>query len=530
MLERHYDREVKAFKERPKNIYDLLQQNVHYRPNQIALIYENQSITYKELWQQVEWLSHHLVYQYGLKKGDKIAAVLGNSIEYCLLIYACAHMGAVLVPLNTRLKEKELEYMINHSQAKAIVVDSEFFSPINHLKNNFLINRVEHFFLIDKKKEFVNNGFYSFHSLIQKTKDAKRIIRTSQEDDPLFIMYTSGTTGLPKGAVGSHFGIIHSLINYESAFRLTSDTRTLIAVPLFHVTGLIGQLLLMAKVGGTAVLMRRHKTNEYVDLLFDHKISFLFNVPTIYTMALTHERFKIEACESVRCIAYGGAPMPRATMDQLRQTFNHASLHNCYGATETCSPTTIMPMNHPESKMMSVGLPVLGAEVKVINERGEECPPNYPGELLIKGAMVIEGYWDNEEANKKSFEDAFWKSGDVAAVDEDGFVYIMDRKKDMINRGGEKIFSIEIENVLHLHPKILEAAVVGVADKLFGEVVKAFIVPLKGEMILEKEVKQFVAERLADYKVPAEVEFLKELKKNPNGKILKNLLRTSVKS
>ncbi|WP_017728768.1 class I adenylate-forming enzyme family protein, partial [Halalkalibacterium ligniniphilum] len=215
---------------------------------------------------------------------------------------------------------------------------------------------------------------------------------------------------------------------------------------------------------------------------------------------------------------------------QLRQTFNHASLHNCYGATETCSPTTIMPMNHPESKMMSVGLPVLGAEVKVINERGEECPPNYPGELLIKGAMVIEGYWDNEEANKKSFEDAFWKSGDVAAVDEDGFVYIMDRKKDMINRGGEKIFSIEIENVLHLHPKILEAAVVGVADKLFGEVVKAFIVPLKGEMILEKEVKQFVAERLADYKVPAEVEFLKELKKNPNGKILKNLLRTSVKS
>lgn len=524
LREKHFNRKVQVFNERPKNITQVLYENVKKRPERPALVYFDQSLSYKETWEQVESIATNLSYLYGIKKGDRVAVLLGNCIEYCLLVYACARIGAVLVPLNTRLKEKELAYMLNHSGARLIIVDDEFVHKISSLQRLSEISNIQYFFLIDRYKDKAIQGYLPFHLLTASTGENLVDVKV-YEDDPLFIMYTSGTTGLPKGAVGSHLGIIHSLINYELSFHLDSQTKTLIAVPLFHVTGLIGQLLLMAKVGGTAVVMRRYKTDQYVNLLFEKNITFLFNVPTIYTMMLAHETFTHSKNDNVHCIAYGGAAMPTAVIQKLRNSFDKATLHNCYGATETSSPTTIMPREYPESKATSVGLPVLGAEIKVINEQGELCPTGVPGELLIKGAMVIEEYWNNEEANQNSYEGEYWRSGDIAKIDENGFVYIMDRKKDMINRGGEKIFSIEIENTLHQHPNVLEAAVIGISDSIFGEVAKAFIVPVKGKTITEDEVKQFVRDRLADYKVPAVVDIVNELEKNPNGKIVKNKLR-----
>jgi len=301
--------------------------------------------------------------------------------------------------------------------------------------------------------------------------------------------------------------------------------KTLIAVPLFHVTGLIGQLMHMVLIGGTNVLMSRYQTEPFIRTIVKEKITSLFNVPTIYVMMMSHPLFHQYEYPYVKTIAYGGAPMPNETIRQLRKYFPNAVLHNAYGATETSSPTTIMPRKYPDSKIDSVGLPVPVADVKVVNEQMEECPVNEAGELLIKGPMVVEGYWNNPEANRSSFVDGYWKSGDMARIDEDGYVYIMDRKKDMINRGGEKIFSVEVENALYNHPAVLEAAVVGIPDPIFGEQVKAFVVMKEDMNVSEEEIKTFLAERLADYKVPKEVEFIRELPRNPGGKVMKGQLK-----
>jgi len=273
--------------------------------------------------------------------------------------------------------------------------------------------------------------------------------------------------------------------------------------------------------------MRRFKAERFIRLLSEEKITFTFNVPTIYVMMMSHPSFREYSYPSLRILAYGGAPMSTHTIEQLRREFPGVQLHNAYGATETTSPTTVMPIGYQEKKPASVGYPIPVVEIKIVNERGETCKPGEVGELWIKGPNVVSGYWENEEANRKSFHGEYWCSGDLAMMDEEGFVYIMDRLKDMINRGGEKVFSVEVENVLYQHPKVLEAAVVGIPDPVFGEVVKAVIVPKQETTVTAEEIKQFVRENLADYKVPAVVEFCSELPRNPGGKVLKNLLRES---
>jgi long-chain acyl-CoA synthetase len=515
MSEIHFNRQVKVFENRPENLIKMLEESVQKYADKEALVMGDVRLTYKEMLEKVNHIAGNLQKSMCVKKGDRIAILVGNNIEFCLLVFACAKLGAIFVPLNTRLKVRELSYMVKQSGSRILFVDDEFLPKVEELRDQETLGNIEYYFLIGnqtaKRKDYL-----PFEILEQTSSVVENSIT---EEDPLFIMYTSGTTGLPKGAVGSHLGAIHSSMNYEMVMKTDHDATTLIAVPLFHVTGLIGQFFHMIKVGGTSVIMRRFKTEEFIQLTSEEQVSFLFNVPTIYTMMMVHPDFSQFDYANVKVIAYGGAPMSMETIYKLQKHFPNAHLHNAYGATETSSPATIMPQNFDDSKVASVGLPVPVGDLKVVNDCDEPCSPNEVGELLIKGPMIVEGYWDNEEANQSSFLEGYWRSGDLAKIDEDGFVYIVDRKKDLINRGGEKIFSIEVENVLYEHPKVLEAAIVGVPDELFGEVVKAVIVPK--ETIDQQEIKDFVAARLANYKVPKYVEFVAELPRNAAGKILK---------
>jgi long-chain acyl-CoA synthetase len=519
--ERHFNRDLKVFLDRPKNLYELLVEAANKFPDKEALEFAEVRMTYKEIIGKVNDLAGNLQKAYGVVKGDRIALLVGNSIEFALLIFAIARIGAIFVPLNIKLKENELAYMLTQSAAKILFVDEEFVGTADRLRSKFDLPVLQYFFLISQDSN-VRKNYLPFELLKNSTTPLKTIVN---EQDPLFIMYTSGTTGLPKGAKGSHLGVIHSVMSYQQIFKTSTITKTLITIPLFHVSGLIGQLLHMVKVGGTSVIMRNYKTREYMKLVNDKEITFLFNVPAIYVMMMGHPDFTTYNFDKVNTIAYGGAPLPVEVYYSLRFNFPNAFLHNAYGATETQSPTTLMPQHYPPSKVMSVGLPVPVAELKVIDERGQSCLTGEIGELLIKGPMIIEEYWNNDEANQKSFSDGYWCSGDIAMIDEDGFVYIMDRKKDMINRGGEKIYSIEVENILYEHPSILEAAVVGIPDSIFGEIVTAAIVPKVGIKISKEEIKSFLSQRLADYKVPKEIEIVNELPRNSGGKILKNVLK-----
>jgi long-chain acyl-CoA synthetase len=517
----HFNRELNVFTERPQNLYRMLAEAAKKYPGQEALVMNGVRLTYQEMLQKADEIAGNLQNSLCVKKGDRLALLLGNSIEFSLLVFACAKLGAIFVPLNTRLREHELSYMLEQSGSNILFVDDEFLEKVENMRDQNSIAHVQNFFLIGNKAP-KRKDYLPFEILEQPASFTEVYVG---EDDPLFIMYTSGTTGLPKGAVGSHLGAIHSAIHYEWVLKTTNEARTLIAVPLFHVTGLIGQLFHMVRVGGTSVIMRRYKTEEYIRLTAEEQVSFLFNVPTIYIMMMSHQDFAKYGYENVKWIAYGGAPMSTETIYKLKKHFPNSFLHNAYGATETSSPATIMPQVYHERKFQSVGLPVPAGELKVVNDKDEPCLPGEVGELLIKGPMVVEGYWNNKAANQSSFINGYWRSGDLAKIDQDGFVYIVDRKKDIINRGGEKVFSIEVENVLYNHPKVLEAAVVGVPDALFGEVVKAVIAPKEGEVMDQQEIRDFVAERLANYKVPKLVEFVSELPRNPAGKVLKNALK-----
>ncbi|MFS0862234.1 class I adenylate-forming enzyme family protein [Fredinandcohnia sp. 179-A 10B2 NHS] len=516
-MELYGRKNVKVFTEnRPKNIIEVLQQSMASFPEKASVVTEEASLSYTELDALSTMIAANLQQKCGIQKGDRIAALIGNRYHFPLVLFACLKLGAIMVPINVKLTAEEINYIIGHSDVKALISENEHLIKVEEIKaeNPYIIPPDENIFVID--------GENTFEKLLQENMLTKVEV---DELDPALILYTSGTTGRPKGAVLTHINVIHSLINFQHVFQTNSDHKTLIAVPMFHVTGLVGQLLHMIYIGGTAYSMERYQNKKYIEYILKHRINFVFNVPTIFIMMSTEEAFKNNSFEFVTKVAFGGAPIYQQTFSMLRDVFPNAELHNAYGSTETTSPATLMPVKYPESKVTSVGQAVPVADIKVVDANGNECPTGEVGELYIKGPMVIKEYWLNPEANESNFTDGYWHSGDLGYVDEDGYFYIRDRKKDMINRAGEKIFSIEVEDVLKKHEHIKEAAVVGIPDPLYGERVKAYVV---SDHFTEQHIptiKEHCLKHLAKFKIPELYEFIPELPRNASGKILKYALK-----
>jgi acyl-CoA synthetase (AMP-forming)/AMP-acid ligase II len=511
-----FHRDVLVYAERPRNVNELLQHTVTRFPEREALVMHNESLTYKEMHRMVEHIASRLQGDYGVRKGERVAILLGNCMEYALLFFACSRIGAITVPLNTRLAPKEIQFMLEQSGSMALITDMEFAEKVEGTDS------VAVKIIVGGNQD----GFVSFERLIAPAEPAPYM--DIDEQEPLYIMYTSGTTGTPKGAVGSHAGVIHAVMSYSRIMGTTEQDRSLDAVPFFHVTGLVGQLIHMVYTGGANVIVRRFRSAEFIQVLSEARITFTFNVPTVYVMMLLDPSFHCYRYDTVKILAYGGASMSPHTIEQLEREFPGVQLYNAYGATETTSPATVMPRGYYKRMMLSVGLPIPVIEVKIVDSSGDTCAPLQTGELLIKGPNVVQGYWDNQEADERSFDGDYWRSGDIAMMDEHGFIYIMDRAKDMINRGGEKIFSVEVENILLGHPSVLEAAVVGIPDQVLGESVKAVIVPKPGTAVNEAEIQEYVKLHLADFKIPRKVEIRSELPRNPGGKVMKYLLRNEV--
>ncbi|MFA8438770.1 class I adenylate-forming enzyme family protein [Pueribacillus sp. YX66] len=510
---------MKTYRNRPSSLVATLKQSAERFPNKVALVHGNDRVTYAELNQKVNNVAYTLKHSYGIQKGDTVALLLMNGIPFVISVYAALQIGAIAVPLNTKLKSNELFYMIENSNAKVLMTNEEWWPQVEVIKEKLKIEAI-----------FVTNirppkGTISFASLVNNVAD-EDVFESISEDDAAFIMYTSGTTGKPKGALISHRNMLHTCLNYTYCYRLTSDDSTLIAVPVFHITGLAAQLMTFIYLGGKTVLMPMFHPNQFLQLLEREKITHVIASPTVYVMTLMEKNDMKYDVSNWRVCAFGGAPMPVETLQALKSWVPSLELHNTYGLTETTSPATIMPDGHQLRKIQSVGVLTPVTEAKVVDPMTRrELPTNEIGELLFKGPMVIEKYWNNEKATKETIIDGWLATGDLAYMDEEGFITIMDRMKDMINRGGEKIYSVEVEDVLYSHPSILEAAIVGVEDKKYGEIVKACIVVKPNKFLTEADVKQWISKHLAKYKVPAYVEFFEQLPRNPNGKVIKTALR-----
>jgi long-chain acyl-CoA synthetase len=513
--ETHYadHRRVRCFVDRPRSVYALLQAAVARRPDGDAVIDGATRLSWRALSAQVDALAGGLASR-GIGRGDRVALLLGNRAEFVVATFALARLAAVAVPLSTRSQQPEVVYALENCAAVGVLAEDTL---VERLPRGGEAPRLR--LRISMSPQPSCEPY------------AARLANTAalppaavEEEATAVILYTSGTTGRPKGALISHFNIVHSALHYETCMGLGADDRSVVAVPLSHVTGLVAQLYTMAHCAGTLVLMDAFKAAAFLDLAERERITHAILVPAMYALCLLQGDLGKRALSHWRLGAYGGAPMPPATIDALARQLPQLMLMNAYGATETTSPTTMMPPALTRGRLDSVGLAVPCADVKIVGPAGDELPVGETGEIWIRGPMVVSGYWDNPAATASSITEGWWHSGDLGKCDAEGFIYVLDRLKDVINRGGYKIYSSEVEAVLAQHPAVLEAAIVSRACPVLGERVHAFVALRSPAQAAQ--LQAFCAERLSDYKVP-ETWTLSDtpLPRNANGKLQKKLMR-----
>ncbi|HZA52370.1 MAG TPA: long-chain-fatty-acid--CoA ligase [Myxococcaceae bacterium] len=499
-----------------RSIADVVYAQARRAPNKPALHRGDTAISYAELCERVGRFAAFVASRVG--RGERVGILLANVPEFVVAYFGAIAAGAVAVPINNRLAPGEIGYILSDCGVAALVTTGAQHDKLTGLPE---ARTVTQWILVDGARP----GALAFTAAAGDVPLDEPV--STSPNDVACLLYTSGTTGFPKGAMISHR---NALFNAESCQRMLGyreDDVGLLTVPLFHVTGLHSQLVALFAVRATIVLQQEYETRRALELIARRRVTALFFVPAIYKLITLRHDLRSYDLSSVRLAAYGGAPMDPETIRALRDVFPGLEMHNCYGLTESSSLATVLPSSEALSRADSVGLPVPGTEAEVRDEAGGVLPRGTPGELQLRGPQIVQGYWGAPEKTRAAIRDGWLKTGDLARIDEDGFVHILDRVKDMINRGGEKVYGLEVENAIYAFPGIAEAAVVGVPHEIFGEVPVAFVAPMSGASVDPEALRAHCASRLADYKVPVAVRFVDKLPRNPGGKVLKHELRSA---
>ncbi|MEM1246787.1 MAG: long-chain fatty acid--CoA ligase [Acidobacteriota bacterium] len=496
--------------------FDWTAAQANVRPDKAALINlaDNRRVTYRELHERSGHLAGALQ-QHSVTKGDRVAILALNGPEFFELEFAGGKIGAITVPLNWRLTENELAWILGDCAPKVLVHDARFAEMAASLKERCGIDALLE---ID-----IENQPCAYEQAIAASHSYKAVAQT--HDDVTMIMYTSGTTGHPKGAMITHGMNFINCVNTGIPARITPDTVQLVVLPLFHTGGLNCYANPVLHAGGTVVLMREFDPGAALDLIDNAELGLthLFAVPAPYQFMMQHPKFETTDFSRIVMAGVGGAPCAEAI---LRGWMSKGILMNQgWGMTETSPGGTGLDPSDAERKLGSAGKPVVHTEIKIVGDEGETLPRGEVGELLIRGPNVTPGYWNNEEATKNSFDGDWLKTGDAARFDEDGFLYIVDRWKDMYISGGENVYPAEVENVLYQLEQVAEAAIIGVPHERWGETGKAVLVLKPGAELDEHAVIAHCLENLAKFKVPETVEFIEALPRNATGKVLKRTLR-----
>ncbi|MFI6436948.1 o-succinylbenzoate--CoA ligase [Streptomyces sp. NPDC050759] len=477
-------------------------------PHRTALIHGDTPFTYAELHTRVTRLAHALRAR-GIRRGDRVAYLGPNHPSYLETLFAAGVLGAVFVPLNTRLAGPEIAYQLSDSGARALVYGPSHAGLVAGLPGSTDV------------RTYVEVGA-EYERLLAESA-AEPIDEPVTADDTCIIMYTSGTTGRPKGAMLTHGNLTWNAINVLIDHDLVADERALVSAPLFHTAGLNMLTLPVLLKGGTCVLVEAFEPNATFDLIEQHRITFMFGVPTMFEQVARHPRWADADLSSLRILTCGGSPVSTpliAAYQQRGLTFLQG-----YGMTEASPGTLFLDAEHAISKAGSAGVPHFFSDVRVVRPDLAPVDVGETGEVVLRGPHVMPGYWGLPEETAASFADGWFRSGDAARVDEDGYVFIVDRIKDMIISGGENIYPAEIEDLLLGHPDIAECAVIGVPDDKWGEVPRAVVVPREGAAPDPDEVLASLAGRLAKYKIPKSVVIADELPRTASGKLLKSRVR-----
>jgi long-chain acyl-CoA synthetase len=496
----------------PVSVPELLSQRVSAAPDKPFLFSEadKRQFTYQEFEAAVKRTAN-LLNANGIRKGDVVSLLLPNSVEYVIAYFACWQIGALAGPINSLLKAQETAYVIANSEAKALLVNNEFLPTIESIRSE--LPSLQAIIQFDNEAE-TTREFTMDHTAPEIDSDHEAII-----------IYTSGTTGKPKGCLLSHRNLIANARQIGSWLGFTEADRLLTMMPLFHMNAVSVTTMSVLYAGGSTVVNPKFSASRFWQIISDYQITSFGSVATMLSMLLTTYPNGVPAglkTDQLRFAMCGSAPVPSEVLKRFEETFNCLVIEG-YGLSESTCRSTFNPPDR-NRRPGSCGLPI-GNEMRVVDEDDRNVPDGELGEIVLRGENILKGYYKNDAANANAFRNGWFHTGDIGYRDSDGFYYIVDRKSDMIIRGGENIYPREIDEVLYQHPAVAAAAVVGVPDELYGEEVAAVVVLKSGAGVSDLEVIEFCKERLADYKCPKRVCFVDDIPKGPTGKLLKRELR-----
>ncbi len=495
----------------------LLKRAAFKYPDREAIVSE------KGRWTHAQWDRNAnrraaVLAEHGIEKGDHVATIFLNDNEVLETFMALMKLGAVPVPLNVRFSGKELHYIGSHSDAKAIILAGEFEKVIREIKGD-LPGATQYFFSGEKTPD----DMIDFEALCKQASDAEPDVAV-KEDDIACILYTAGTTGRPKGVLLSHRNCVWASVNIAVDVDLQPDYRVLLVFPLYHAAAFI-IVVSNLFVGCTNVSMRVFDPKGVMELIRTEKINRMTFPPTVWNFILQLPDLDRYDTSTVRSLSSGAEAMPLETKRRLLALFPNAGLGETYGMTESAGTITTLSPRYAMDKMASVGKPFMNVETRLGDEDGNDVPRGEVGEVLARGPNMMVGYYKDPDATAKTLKEGWLHTGDLGKLDDEGFLYIVDRKKDMIITGGENIFPREIEAVLYAHQKILEAAVIGLPDPEWGEKIHAVVALKEGETMTEEAVIEYTKEHIAGSKKPKSVEFVERLPRSAAGKVLKRVLR-----
>jgi long-chain acyl-CoA synthetase len=523
---------MKNFKNRERSLREKIR-NVGLRGDAIALVQGERRISYGELARHVFGAAHALRDGFGLRRGDRLAILAYNSPDWIMTLFGATSVGATAVGLNGWWTSEEIEYGLTDSGSRFLVVDERLWPRVEPLAGRVAsLERV--FFIGDRPPR----GTVPIHEILAPRDDMPT--DPIDEDDPFVILYTSGTTGRPKGCITTHRGTITQVLGLifssvagaalggASPIPSGGAPANLLTSPLFHVGGIHSGVCAALTAGSKLVFTQgRFDAEQAMQLIEREKITIWGAIPTMLHRVVHHPKVRDYDLSSLRAVSFGGAPTPPETIEKAREVLAiEPSFANAYGLTETSGVATLNGGKDLLGRKTSIGRPIPVLDMKIVGDDGRERGPGELGELWIYGPTVTPGYWNRPEATAETVRDGWLRTGDVGYRDREGFWFVVDRAKDMVIRGGENVYCVEIENCLAEHPEIDEAAVVGVPDPELGERVKAIVRAVPGASLSEDAVRRHVAAHLASFKVPEIVEFThRPLPRNPAGKLLKNVLR-----
>ncbi|MFQ6114532.1 MAG: long-chain fatty acid--CoA ligase [bacterium] len=497
------------------NLFRAFKNNAIKFQDKTALIYGSHHISYKRLLDAVERLAKGLS-KLGVSPGDRFAVMLPNIPQFVISYFALLKLGVWVIPINIMFKEGEITYLLEDSEAKGIIAVDRYSTQVQKAVQN-----LEFCHIVIFLGNNIPNWAHSLTELIASSTPMTEDIEI-ESDSTAVVLYTAGTTGRPKGAVLSHTNIFAQIQSVRRALVLQPNDTILCVLPLFHSWGQTAAMNAPLLTGSTIVVLSKFMAQEVIKTLADHHISIFLGLPTMFHALNQLEVNKEDFPQLKYCISSGG-PLSDKLRANFEEKFGKPILQG-YGLTEAGPLLAIERLDHPR-KPNSVGFPTYGVQVRIVDDTNNEVQFNEVGEIVVYGQNVMKGYLNRPESSKEVLKNGWLNTGDLGKFDENGYLYIVDRKKNLILKGGFNVYPQEVESILAAHPKVKECAVIGVKDEIQGEEVKALILPKPGETLTKEELMKYCRERLAMYKCPKYVEFVKALPRSSTGKILKREIK-----